>query len=92
MDQKRLFLAIAISISILLGFQLLLPKPAKPPEVATQTTPSSAVPRPTGNPAAPGTQPTAAVAAPALQRDVPRLKIAAPRVQGTDQPGRRAPR
>ena len=81
MDQKRLFTAIALSIAILLGFQLLMPKPPKPVEV-TQSTTSAASPRPTGDPAAPGTQPTA-VAAPAAQRDVPRLKIAAPRVQGT---------
>ena len=83
MDQKRLLVAIALSIAILLGFQLLLPKPPKPAEVATQTTPSTATPRPTGDPAAPGTQPTSAVPPPALQRDVPRIKIAAPRVQGT---------
>ena len=83
MDQKRLILAIAISVAILLGFQFLMPKPApKPAEVATQTTPSSAVPRPTGNPAAPGTQPMS-VAAPSAQRDVPRLPISAPRVQGS---------
>ena len=47
MDQKRLFLAIAISVAILLGFQVLiaphLPQPPKPPptQVAdTQTTPT----------------------------------------------------
>ena len=38
MDQKRLFMAIAISIAILLGFQLLiaphLPQPQKPPALA----------------------------------------------------------
>ncbi len=83
MDQKRLMLAIAISVAILLGFQFLLPKPQKPAEQATQSTPSAASPRATGDPAAPGTQPTAAITPPALQRDVPRLRIAAPRVQGT---------
>jgi len=83
MDQKRLFLAIAISIAILLGFQLLLPKP--PPNlqtaqtIPTQTTPTTATPRPTGDVAAPGTQPIA-VPPP---RDVPRVKISAPRVQGS---------
>ena len=80
MDQKRLFLAIAISVAILLGFQLLLPKPApRAVQQATQNTPTELAPRPTGDVAAPGTQPTP-VPPP---RDVPRLKIAAPRVQGS---------
>ena len=81
MDQKRLFLAIAISVAILLGFQLLLPKPAPQRAVqqATQLTPADQAPRPTGDVAAPGTQPMP-VPPP---RDVPRLKIAAPRVQGS---------
>jgi len=80
MDQKRLFVAISLSIAILLGFQLLLPKPA-PQQVmeATRTTPTTAVPAPTGNPAAPGTQPMA-VPPP---RDVPRLPISAQRLQGS---------
>ena len=82
MDQKRLFMAIAISIAILLGFQLLLPKPPRPQQAAletTQATPTNATPRPTGEIATPGTQP-APVPPP---REVPRLKIAAPRVQGS---------
>ena len=82
MDQKRLFMAIAISIAILLGFQLLLPKPPRPQQAAletTQTTPTNATPRPTGEIATPGTQP-APVPPP---REVPRLPIAAPRVQGS---------
>ena len=77
MDQKRLFVAIALSIAILLGFQLLLPKP--PLREATKTTPTAAVPLPTGNVAAPGTQPMA-VPPP---RDVPRLPISAQRLQGS---------
>jgi YidC/Oxa1 family membrane protein insertase len=82
MDQKRLFLAIAISIAILLGFQLLLPKPPPTQQAAlqtTQSTPTQATPRPTGDVATPGTQPVA-VPPP---RDVPRVKIFAPRVQGS---------
>ncbi len=80
MDQNRLFIAIAISIAILLGFQLILPKPVPPAAVqATQTTPTNQTPRPTGDPAAPGTQPMA-VPAP---RDVPRLRVVASRVQGS---------
>ena len=82
MDQRRLFIAIAISVAILLGFQLLLPKPPRPQQAAletTQATPTTATPRPTGDVATPGTQPMA-VPPP---REVPRLKIAAPRVQGS---------
>ena len=82
MDQRRLFAAIAISIAILLGFQLLGPKRAPAPQEATQTTPSNAVPRPVNDPAFPGTQPLA-VPPPSAQRDAPRLPIAAPRVQGS---------
>ena len=83
MDQKRLFTAIAISIAILLGFQLLLPKRPQPdPAVANKNTPTTETVRPTGNPAAPGSQPVA-IAPPTEQRNVPRLKIDAPRVQGS---------
>ncbi len=84
MDQKRLMLAIALSIAILLGFQLLLPKAPAPvrqqtAELVTKNTPSGATPRPTGDPASPGMQPVS-VPPP---REVPRLAIAAPRVQGS---------
>ena len=86
MDQKRLFLAIGISIAILLGFQFILPKPAPKVEQqasqTTQSTPSGATPRPSGDPAAPGTQPVA-ITPPSMTRDVPRLRISAPRVQGS---------
>ena len=61
---------------------MLLPKPPPVQQAAlqtTQTTPTTATPRPTGDPAAPGTQPVA-IPPP---RDVPRLKISAPRVQGS---------
>ena len=81
MDQKRLMMAIVISISILLGFQLLLPKPVKPPE-ATRTTPSAQSPRPVNDPAFPGSQPLV-VPSPVEQANAPRVPIAAPRVQGS---------
>ena len=74
--------AIAVSIAILLGFQLLMPhRPAVPPhqEVATKTTPASQSPAPTGNPAGPGTQPVQA----AVPQNVPRVKISAPRIEGS---------
>ncbi|MBC7800032.1 MAG: membrane protein insertase YidC [Gemmatimonadaceae bacterium] len=80
MDQNRLFLAIAISIAILLGFQLILPKPPQQQvALSTQTTPTTATPRPTGDVATPGTQPMS-IPPP---RDVPRLQIEAPRIKGS---------
>ena len=84
MDQKRLFMAIAISVAILLGFQILAPKPPPRPVVeATKTTPTAAVPPPSSDPAFPGTQPIAVAPPLSAQRDVPRLRIAAPRGQGS---------
>ena len=82
MDQKRLIVFFIISLAILLGFQQFQPKrtlPAVPAQV-TQNTPTGSTPGPTGNPAAPGNQPMT-VAPP--QRDVPRVVISAPRVQGS---------
>jgi YidC/Oxa1 family membrane protein insertase len=85
MDQKRLFLAIAISIAILLGFQVLvaphLPQPPKPPP---QIASSETTPAPSPNAAAQGTSGAAvATAGPAVPRQVPRLNIAAHRVRGS---------
>ena len=77
MDQKRFLLAIVISAAILIGFRFILPD--RTPQQVTQSTPSSATPRPTGDPASPGTQP-APVPPP---REVPRMPIQAARVQGT---------
>jgi YidC/Oxa1 family membrane protein insertase len=86
MDQKRLLLAIAISIAILVGFQLARPRPPAHAPDQTTTQDAGTTPRPTaatplegspGQGAAPATQTAAA------PREVPRLKIAAPRVQGS---------
>lgn len=83
MDQKRLFMAIGISIAILLGFQLLLPKPPPKPVELTQVTPNNAAISSAAN-TKPGADPaSAATPAAYLQRDVPRMRIAAPRVQGS---------
>ena len=83
MDQKRLLIAIAVSIAILLGFQFLLPKaPPRPTEQtaaqigAPATAP--AAPHPL-NPSFPGTQPEA-VPPP---RNTPRVPINAARVSGS---------
>jgi len=84
MDQKRLFLAIAISVAILLGFQLLvaphLPQPPKPAQqtASNETPPQSPVAPPQGSP---GT--AAQTAAPTVPKEVPRLKISAHRVKGS---------
>jgi YidC/Oxa1 family membrane protein insertase len=81
MDQKRLILAIGLSVAILLGFQLLMPKPApKPVDVAALTT-SGASPASPG--AAPGATQPIPLSAPSAQKDAPRLPIAATRVQGS---------
>ena len=82
MDQNRLVIAIAISVAILLGFQLLLPAKQTAPTAVTRTTLTNATPAPTRDPATPGASPEA-VTAPAAVRDVPRLPIQATRVQGT---------
>src|SRR5215831_2090477 len=85
MDQKRLFMAIAISIAILLGFQLLiaphLPQPPKPPpqQAAThETTPNPMAPA-QGSPAA-GAPVASAQTVP---KEVPRVQIAAHRLRGS---------
>ena len=83
MDQKRLFLAIAISIAILLGFQLLvrpqLPHPLPLDAAGTSLAPSAKSPA-----AKPGETlvPDGLVTA-TVPKDVPRLKIVAPRMTGS---------
>ncbi len=85
MDQKRLMLAIAMSVAILLGFQLLLPK--KPVAIqdaarTEQVSPSAAV---TGSPvAAPNTaKPSALADQGAIDRNAPRVSFTGPRLQGS---------
>ncbi len=81
MDQKRLFLAIAVSLAILLSFQMLiaphLPKP--PAQQVAQTSEQHPATTPLeGAPAA------AALPTPAAEpANVPRVKIDAPRVEGS---------
>jgi YidC/Oxa1 family membrane protein insertase len=81
MDQQRLFLAIAISVAILLGFQVLIaphlpqaPKPAT--QVASTQTTATQTPAPSGQ-AAP------VAAGPTVPKEVPRVTIAAHRVRGS---------
>jgi YidC/Oxa1 family membrane protein insertase len=84
MDQKRLFLAIAISVGILLVFQVLIaphmpqpPHPATPPQQQTANHNTEATPA-QGSPGAP-----AMAAAQTVPKEVPRVKIAAHRVSGS---------
>lgn len=77
MDQKRLFLAIAISIAILLGFQLLT-RSQHPPQ-AQRTEQASGRP---SQPASPDAG-SASASQRTVPKDVPRLTINAPRVRGS---------
>ena len=83
MDQKRLIIAIAVSIAILLGFQFLLPKaPPRPPAQETAALvnqPAAETVRRSADPSFPGTEPEAVP----QPKDVPRIPISADRVSGT---------
>ena len=83
MDQKRLVVAIAISIAILLGFQFLLPKaPPRTPQQQTAAAvnqPAQNVPAHRTDPSFPGTEPQA-VPPPS---EVPRIPISAAKVKGS---------
>ncbi len=85
MDQKRLMLAIAVSIAILLGFQFLvqphLPHPPAPPPThvaSNEAQEQNAVSPAEGSPGTGGqtVQPT-------VPKTVPRLQIDAPRLRGS---------
>lgn len=93
MDQKRLILAIAISLAILFGFQALMPRhpaPTTPADTPAATTAPAGSPQTAAN--TPATPPGAAgkpadAAAHTVHENVPanvpRLPIAAPRVEGS---------
>jgi YidC/Oxa1 family membrane protein insertase len=84
MDQKRLFMAIAISVAILLVFQVLiaphLPKPPAPPpqQVASHENKPGTTPQ-EGSPAAGA--PVATIQS--VPKEVPRVPIAAPKLNGS---------
>jgi len=92
MDQRNLFLAIALSLAILLGFQYFIAPPPEPIP-ATQTTSETPTPTPSGEagdvpvvPGAPVTADTAATAA--ANRDdllgqAPRVRISSPTLSGS---------
>ncbi|MBV9539618.1 MAG: membrane protein insertase YidC [Acidisphaera sp.] len=90
MEQKRLFLAIGISVAILMIFQIIMPRPQQRPHPATQAavtdnaapaTPTEHAPLPSNTVGAtPSDAGVAPVPAPA---NAPRVKIFAPAVQGS---------
>jgi YidC/Oxa1 family membrane protein insertase len=94
MDNKRLLIAIAVSIAILLGFQALMPKRPTPPaqqaQTAAQTTASTApapsAPTPGASaPAAPAAAGSASLNPDALkaEQDAPRVAFTSARLQGS---------
>jgi YidC/Oxa1 family membrane protein insertase len=87
MDQRRLFLTIAVSLAILLGFQWLiaphLPKPAPVPSKVEQAAHPITTP-PQGGPAAGAQAASEAATKPVtIPKNVPRVQISAPRVEGS---------
>jgi YidC/Oxa1 family membrane protein insertase len=90
MDQKRLFLAIAISLAILLGFELVIRRFMPPPPAHQTTTAESTRPNTAPVPAGPaqssnttGVPSDAGAAATGPVKPVPRLRISAPQVEGS---------
>jgi YidC/Oxa1 family membrane protein insertase len=86
MDQKRLVLAIAISLAIMLGFQALvapyLPKHAPPPAEATSGAPATLAQ--SGVPGTPGViRPAPEPVANQIPKTVPRVAINAPKLTGS---------
>ena len=78
MDQKRLLIAIALSVAILLGFQYLLPKP--PVKLATVET--SAIAQTAQAPAA--SAPASVITDQgAAEKNAPRVTFSGPKVQGS---------
>jgi len=75
MDQKRLFMAIAMSLAILLGYQYFVAPHMPKAPVAPVQTPAQVA-------AAVNAAPTP-VAGPPVPKNVPRVKIDAPRVRGS---------
>src|SRR5437764_1072966 len=85
MEQRNLFLAIALSLAILIGFQILFPGPETPsPEsqTATQTATPAAPAAAPGAPVLPGAAEAAATRAEAIARST-RATIDTPRLRGS---------
>jgi YidC/Oxa1 family membrane protein insertase len=96
-QQKNLFIAIALTVLIMIGYQLfvmpLFEKPKPPAPVQTQTAPSTTAPAPAPTatpgsaPAVPGAAPSAPAAAPKSRAEVlaasPRIRIDTPKLHGS---------
>ncbi|MGE0223179.1 MAG: membrane protein insertase YidC [Acetobacteraceae bacterium] len=89
MDQKRLFLAISLSLAIMIGFQMLIaPHLAKPPppgpplseQTAERTSPATPA---TGSPGTGAATATATAPSSVVPKEVPRVQINAPSVRGS---------
>src|ERR1700677_1389013 len=87
MDQKRLVLAIAVSLAIMLGFQFLvaphLPKPAPPPAPVTAGAPATLSPGTSPGAVATRTQPAPEPEANRVPKNVPRVAINAKKLSGS---------
>ncbi len=88
MDNNRLILAVVLSVAILLGFELLMPKQNRQAlhqqaAQSTQATPPGEAPRPVTDATTPGTQPVAVPSPQDELRSGQRLPIEAPRVRGS---------
>jgi YidC/Oxa1 family membrane protein insertase len=87
MDQKRLVLAIAVSLAIMLGFQFLvaphLPKPAPPPAPVTARAPATLSPGTSPGTVATRTQPAPEPEANRVPKNVPRVAINAKKLSGS---------
>jgi YidC/Oxa1 family membrane protein insertase len=79
-QQKNLFIAIALTVLIMIGYQLFVlplfekPKPPAPIQTQTQTTPSTAPPPATSPTAAPGSGPGVPGAAPGTPAALPKSR------------------
>jgi YidC/Oxa1 family membrane protein insertase len=79
-QQKNLFIAIALTVLIMIGYQLFVlplfekPKPPAPIQTQTQTTPSTAPPPATSPTAAPGSAPGIPGAAPGTPAAAPKSR------------------
>jgi YidC/Oxa1 family membrane protein insertase len=94
MDQKRLFLAIVLSLGILIFFQTLMPqqkprRPAPDPQATAETAPQAGTqgadptaPARTAT-GAPGPAPLAPAGAVVVPREAPRLKLDSPHLTGS---------
>ena len=91
MEQKRLFIAIAVSVAILLGFEFLvqphLPHPPPPPPSTVASNTASTIPGPASSSGAAGGGATAGLSAPAAAAAAsttsPTVKIKAPSLDGS---------